>query len=280
MRDEPLPAAPPTDGVVGRGSEAMVHLDRARRSVTKVYRSADFEAARRAAVREYRILGQVHDALREVPGIACPKPIAMHETPPGVCMEFRDGLPLARHLSRRRLRADEIARLAQALAHGLRVYVLATGEAYYDFSLQNTLIDTSTGGLVLIDFGIPQAQLSLHGRHDAMPMSVGNFLGWSLYELARPANLPAWLARAQHLQLYVAMRDALLDSGALAATDLPEVESIARGTYDNLTASGPAQRRGWYRVSGALWLTWALARARRELKSGGRSPCAKSIYAK
>jgi serine/threonine protein kinase len=280
MGDESPAAAPSTQDLVGRGGEATVHLDRARRSVTKIYSSADFEAARRAAAREYRILGIVHQALRDVPGVASPKPIALHESPPGVSMQYHDGLPLARHLARRRLDAIEVARIAGALALGLRAYVHATGEAYYDFSLQNALIDSAAGEIVLVDFGVPQAQGAQQIHHDPVLASVGNFLGWSLYELARPANLRERLARRQYLQVYGAMRDALLEAGDLASADLAEVESIARLTYDNLTTTGPAPRRAWYRIARTFWLPWALAQGRRGLKSAWRSACDKFTYAR
>jgi hypothetical protein len=275
-----IAAAPLAQVVVGQGAEATVHLDRGKRSVTKIYRSADFEAARRAAAREYRLLGQVHEALREVPGLTSPRPIALDESPPSVCMEFHGGLPLAAHVARRRLGADEVARIARALARGLRAYVRATGEAYYDFSMQNVLVDDETCELVLVDFGMPLAQRSLHGRYPPMRMSVGNFLGWSIYELARPANLPARLARAQFFLVYRAMIDALFEAGDLGLDDLPQVETVARLTYRNLTALGSPLRRGWYRIAGLLWLPRALAQAHRGLKSAGRSSCAKSTFAR
>src|SRR5258706_16257886 len=106
-----IAAAPLAQVVVGQGAEATVHLDRSRRSVTKTYRSADFEAARRAAAREYRLLGQAHDALREVPGITSPEPIELIESPPGIRMAFCGGLPLAAHVARQSLRAEEIGRI-------------------------------------------------------------------------------------------------------------------------------------------------------------------------
>jgi hypothetical protein len=280
MGTKVLTSTPPAPLVIGRGGEATVHLDRARRTVTKVYRSADFEAARRAAAREFRILGQVYGALREIAGASSPRPIALHETPPAVRMEFRDGPPLAAHLARHRMRGAEIAQIAGALARALHAYVLATGEAYYDFSLQNTLIDIPAGDIVLVDFGMPQAQRSLHGRYTPMRMSVGNFLGWSLYDLARPASLASRLARTQSFRLYRAMRDALLKAGDLQPEDLPQVESVARMTYGNLTRTGPVLRRAWYRMAGALWLPWALAQAHRGLESGGRTACDKSISAR
>lgn len=266
--------------VVGQGAEATVRLDRARRTVTKVYGGADFEAARRAAVREFRILGQVRQALREVTGVTSPNPIALHDAPPSVRMEFCGGVRLEKHLACRRTRPGEIARIARMLARGLHAYVLATGEAYYDFSLQNALIDVANGELVLVDFGIPAAQRSLHGRYAPLRMSVGNFLGWSCYELARPANLAGFLARAQYLQVYRAMRDTLLNAGDLVPEDLPQVESVALLTYRNLANSGSALRRAWYRMADLLWLPWAFAQARRGLESGERSACDKSTFAK
>lgn len=249
--------------VIGRGSEATVRLDVIRGTATKVYRNADLEAARRAAAREYRILGQLHRALRDVPGVSCPRPLGLHASPPGVRMEFCRGVALAEDLARHRLSSAAVTRLSRSMARALHAFVLATGETYYDFSTQNMLIDAESGDLVVVDFGIPETQRPLHGHYSPMQISVGNFLGWSIYELARPANLSARLARVQYLGAYRAMRDALSEAGDLACGDLAHVESVARFTYRRLTLTGSALRRRWYRSFGALWLPLALAQARR-----------------
>jgi hypothetical protein len=262
-----VPASPVQAVVIGHGGEATVQLDRAAHTVTKVYSCADPEKARRAAAREYRILGELHRVLRWVPGLTCPRRVALTERLAGVRMEFRGGLPLAEYLARRHLDPDEVAWIARTLAQGLHAYVIATGEAYYDFCPQNILVDAATDELVLVDFGIPEAQRPLHRRFTRMQLSVGNFLGWSVYETLRPANIPVRRVRARLLQTYRAMRDVLCDEGDLGSGDAPHVESVARFTYRRLTARGSALRRAWYRAAGALCLPGVFSQARREWRS-------------
>ena len=90
--------------LIGEGAEATVRLDESRGVVTKIYRPHDGdERPRDAALREYRILSRFERALRVVPGVTCPAPLALDEDLPGVSMRYIEGVGLHDYIARTRL---------------------------------------------------------------------------------------------------------------------------------------------------------------------------------
>ena len=251
--------------IIGEGAEATVRLDDSRGVVTKAYKPRDGGGNRRdAALREYRILVRFERALRVVPGVTCPAPLALDQDLPGVSMRYVDGARLHDYVARTRLTDAELRRVALGLAKGLCTYLSVVHEPYYDFCLHNALFQPAESRVVLLDFGIPRWQPPLHGHYADVELSVGNLLGCVLYELVRPARVCSGLAQRQLVAVYCALRDQLLREGALRAADLRGVEEVARFTYRRLThpSPGPALRRAWYRAWPVLDAT-RLARAKR-----------------
>lgn len=257
--------APQSARVIGEGAEATVRLDPVRGIVTKVYKTHR-GAARALAVaeREYRLLRRLERALRAVPGVDCPAPLELLEDLPAVRMRYVEGVPLNDHVARSRLDGAGLARLARQLAQGLRVYLEMALEPYYDFCLHNALLRPADGGIVLLDFGVPEAQRPLHGRYSDLQLSLGNFLGLVLYEMVRPLRAHSSLARRQLVALYCEMCRELLRGGTLRGSDFAPLEEVARFTYRRLTRPGVALRRAWYLVYPALDAV-RLARTRRTL---------------
>ena len=233
--------------IIGNGAEATIQVDVTWSVVTKVYKKRPgATGAFDAAEREYRMLQRFAHALRAVPGVSCPAPLALIEDIPCLCMRFVDGVPLHDYAACTTLREEELSGIAERLAAGLRVYLDIAGEPYHDFCMQNALYRPAQRGIVLLDLGIPESQRPLHGRYTDAQLSVGNFLGCALYELARPARIRPGPARRQFARIYLCLHEQLLRDGVLRVSDLPWVEEVARHTYRRLARNGGALRRGWY----------------------------------
>lgn len=240
------------------GGAATVRFDPVAGTITKFY------DALQPAQREYGLLERVHRAFKGDPDLACPLPLEIAAEPPSVRMELCAGLPLSGYLRCNGLGPEQLDRLACTLARGLRAYVDATGEAYYDFCPQNALYDPLTGRVVLLDFALPRSLREPGAPIAPVPLSVGNFLGWSLYELARPANVRARPECRQYVHLYRALRAALLKDGTLRDGDFACVEAVARSTYRRVSGRGRVLRRAWYRSYGLLSFLWNSRRLRRD----------------
>lgn len=257
MPDSPLTSEFEDRPRVGEGSESVVYIEEEGRTVSKVYKN-ESETGMRAATREFELLDQLQHAFHKLDGLSCPTPIELSMKPPTVRMSWCRGQPLSRYLSSEDRPRETMDRIAKSLATGLISFLDATGESYADFCMQNVFFDPATSEVAFMDFGIPNNQGPLHEEYSNMQISWGNFHGWILYELARPANVTARIGRRQFLYVLGRTREALVKSGRLEHHDLLAALRVAHRTYMRLTSHGGLVRRAWYESIGKASFLWRM----------------------
>ena len=214
--------------------------------VRKTFTGGDHEAQLRLAARESERLHAFRAALEHVDGATCPEVLRLVPgPPPEVRMARAPGEPLLRVLAGRTLAAAVLAALADVAAAALRCYVDTFGEPYEDFQFDNMLYDEASGTLTFLDFDLPE-ELRRPATHlRPVDATVGNLVGSTVFQSARPT----WLRRRrQHRQattLCVLIVDRLVADGSV---EVDGIIGAARAAYLRSAAAGPWFRQVWYAV--------------------------------
>jgi hypothetical protein len=247
---------PHTRSRVGRGTTSAPALleATARSSITlveggavvrKQYEDEIPERALWAARSEYARQQALWEALSQSDGVSCPRPLSLSlGYPPAIRMEARPGLPLHQHLAGR-TGFDHLIVLADRLAAGLLTFVRVCGGPYLDFCPQNVLVGPGAR-IVLLDFGPPRRQNPKVLWLDPFDVSLGNFVGWTAYEAARPASVarpPRALEALTHMVLERV-------GGEASGWSIDGVREMARLTFRRLAYLGGLPRQMWYRTAG------------------------------
>ena len=222
------------------------------RSVVKTFTGEPPELMRELALREFERLRDFGRALRDVEGASCPQPLELVEgARPQVRMTRAPGVTLWRVLRERPFAADVQARLARVAAQALDAYVATFHEPYWDFQFDNMLFDEPSGTLTFLDFGIPPGDEAPAAEHTARAVSLGNLVGSTIFQSARPG----WVRhRRQHRQA-LALCAAIVEAAAAGAPQPPgagELARFARAAYVRSAWQGSVRRRLWYVVAAPL----------------------------
>jgi hypothetical protein len=203
------------------------------------------------AEREFERLERFSAALQDVEGAACPRPIELvGGSTPKIRMERASGIPLSTLLGERPFAREIHHRLVATVSRALDVYVEVLAEPYHDLHFGNMLYDPLSRTLTFVDLGLPPRSFSAPpvSPHDA---SLGNLIGSTIFESARPQ----WLRRQrQHRQsslLCAAIVGSFLDAGHPGVTRRGLCEA-GRAAYERYAFPGAWSRRMWYGSVGYL----------------------------
>lgn len=203
----------------------------------------------RRAVYEFDRLYLSSQALRGHEDITPVRAVELVTTPtPAVRMSRVDGVCLSSYLAEAKLSRTELERIARVIADGVRSYTKAAHEPYFDFHLRNCVIDPATGRVALLDFGIPEHFADASWIPGSpLDVSIGNLLGSTIFEAARPYQL---FRTRQRRQSALVCRHVIASfSGTV---DMSGVERATRLTYTRCANQGGRLRRLWYRTGGAV----------------------------
>lgn len=228
-----------------QGHDGPIEIDEATETVVKSFSRLDRRLAVDKVEREVAQATRFGEALARKEGLACPQILAWELDPvPRIVMRLCRGEPLSRFLSGLRERDTRIEKIAGRVSEGLRIYIDLFGEPYYDFSFQNMLYNEATSTLTFLDFSAPDR---LEQAHDGTPleMSLGHFVGWSCYEMARPARLVS--PRHGYLDVIRAVLGHFDNDISRA-----KVGALARTVFSRLTRPGRVLRRAYYQTAGHM----------------------------
>ncbi|MGI8775848.1 MAG: hypothetical protein ACR2LJ_00315 [Acidimicrobiales bacterium] len=170
---------------------------------------------------------------------------------PAIRMELVSGTPLLMLLRAEPLTGPLHDRLADAASRALVAYVDAVGEPYHDFQFDNMLYDAGSRSLVLVDFGLPDHKAVV--VDDALPLvtSLGNLIGSTIFQSARPKWL---LARRQHRQAVELAATIVHDVVATAGAEIPSevLRQRAGAAYRRSAFQAGWARTAWYSTAGYM----------------------------
>jgi hypothetical protein len=187
-----------TARLLQRSVGRTVVLEEGGKVVRKTFTGEEPGALLRLAEAERSRLERFADALAEVPGAGCPRPLEVRAgTVVDLRMERAPGLPLLEVLRRRRLPDALRIRLAEIAGTAVIRYVAAVGEPYHDFQFDNMLFDGATGTVTFLDLGLPDGSHAVPCDVSPLEVTLGNLVGSTMFQSARPK----WaLAVRQHRQ--------------------------------------------------------------------------------
>jgi hypothetical protein len=203
------------------------------------------------ARREFERLERFSAALQDVEGAACPRPMELvGASTPKIRMERASGIPLPTLLGERPLAAETHHRLVTTVIRALDVYVELLAEPYYDLHFGNMLYDPLSRTLTFLDFGFPEGSVSAPpvSPHDA---SLGNLIGSTIFESARPKWLRHQRQHRQSSLLCAAIVESFVDAGHPGVTRTGLWEA-SRAAYERSAFPGAWSRRVWYGSVGYL----------------------------
>ena len=240
------------------GAEGIIWAEPDGQSVRKQYTHPDRGPAR--ARRDYSLLIRLHAAADRAPsGIRAPKPITFLAAEHSIVMERCDGTPLDAYLNERSPGAVEMRRIARKLNDGLDHVVQTLGEPYHDFSPQNLLWDETTDTLTLLDLGNDRLTRLPGLPTDPYTVSVGCFLGTTVYTGTRPGRRGRLGEIVRNAELFRALADDHRDeSGSI---DLPGMLRMAWSRFYEMGWAGSPARRAWYLTAGLAIGCFALLRS-------------------
>ncbi|TWF79000.1 hypothetical protein FHX44_114926 [Pseudonocardia hierapolitana] len=232
----------------------VVTLEADNATVRKTFTGPDLIAERYAAEREFDHLSRYRTALSTYALATCPKAIEVNLIgPPFVRMERAVGAPLTSHLAGVLLTERQFDQLAAVIVDALRIYVLTFSEPYYDLHLRNMAVEVPSGLVTFFDFGVPDIfdPVVVKSLNDLPPLdvSLGNLLGSTAFEAARPKTLHCRLRHQQSVRLVekVLRLSRRIDIDNQPAVDLEVIHWTAVAALRaSTTRRGGLLRTVWY----------------------------------
>ena len=234
--------------VIQREGDRHVRVE-ADGTVTKTFAGQN---AQEEANREADRLRRFRAALDGVDGATCPALLHVDGPPWRVNMARVPGVALSDRLAGSLLTDAELGAIAAVLAAGVTCYVRTFAEPYYDFHLRNVVSDAATNTLAFVDFGVPaelEGALPMLDGHDPLEVSLGNLVGSTVFEAARPRSVR--LPRANRAQSFHLARE-VVDSFMGSTVTSSGVAAVARLSYRQSARRGSLPRRLWYLARGDL----------------------------
>jgi hypothetical protein len=237
------------DSIVG--SDGTVEISADRGAVTKRFHAADLDEARTLAKREFDFLARFSSELECEPSIGCPAPLGWE---PGVVrMSHARGTPIHELLMEdSQLDSDQIEHIGAQVARALKIYCATFDEPYFDLAPNNILYEPETGCLNFVDFTIPKVLRNVDRTLGHYEISLGSFIGYSLYYTVRPAT---WRRLSYWGRFHELLASVLANMTAECHVTRSAVNLVASRAYRSIGPVGPVARRAWYGTVGAA-LYW------------------------
>lgn len=234
---------------IGRGAQGTIVLDTASGIVCKQFYTPD---ASELAQREFDCLQRFSAALAGHPLLHCPKPVGVDPAQGKIWMTYCPGSQLDHILAAAGGDIDEhLTHIAGQIAIAIECYIAEFNEPYYSINLWNMLYDMPTRELHPIDLTSMSRDRLHHfeANHAALDVSLGKYIGTSIYDSVRPATWRNQTYWKRQTQLSGAVLALLNDRHDL---DLSLIREISHVAYDSIANKGKPARRLWYRTVGQL----------------------------
>jgi SAM-dependent methyltransferase len=241
-----------TDGgrILRTGPDRVIATNRDGTVVEKSFLGDDTEARRRDAQQEFDRLGQLDAALAQVPGSTTARPLELLPgPPPTIRMDYVAGRPALDVLRAGPLSADRLAGIAATAARALTSYIDVSGEAYFDFQFDNMLFDEPSATVAFIDLGRPHGSDEAASETLPLDASLGNLVGSTIFQSARPK----WLFRREQHRQAVQLCTAIVERVAGAAPEQVSavgIRQVAEDTYRRCAFQGNWPKQLWYLTGG------------------------------
>ncbi len=244
-----------TERVLQRSPGRTVVVEDGGTVVRKTFSGDAPEALAALAGDEYDRLERCHAALADLAGVKSPRPLEIRA---GAVAELRmeraSGLPLLALLRTRRLDSGLVAGLSALAASGAIRCVEALGEPYDDFQFDNMLLDDASGVLTFVDLGRPDRSSPPPAGASALEVTLGNLVGSTMFQSARPK----WLCAVRQHRQAVRLCTAIVARAADHQGEAPSahgLQACAVAAYERSAFTGGWAARLWYSSVG-----WAVAR--------------------
>jgi hypothetical protein len=225
-------------------------------TVRKTFQGGDAARQYELAAREFEHLRLFSEALSDLDGARCPRPLELGAGPePYVRMECASGVPMQEHLNDEVWPVELHERVGQVLKQALVRYVDTFNEPYWDFIFRNMFYDPKRHVVTFLDFGIPTAyepRLEELARYSAIESSLGALIASSIFETGMPKKMLQRRRHRQALVLIAAVLERFLDTSGDVDLRIEEVRRTARIAYGLTENEGGLARQGWYRSCGRV----------------------------
>lgn len=214
------------------------------RGIVKTFSGEPAELQHKLALREFERLRDFSRVLLDVEGASCPEPLELvtgHR--PQLHMTRAPGVTLLVVLRERAVGAELRDHLAHVSAQALEAYLATFHEPYWDYQFDNMLYDERSDLLTFIDFGIPPGDRAPSAERSARAVSLGNLIGSTIFQSARPAWI---LHRRQHRQALALCSAIAVRVLAEEPRQIGDVARFARAAYVRSAWQGRWYRRLWY----------------------------------
>lgn len=234
--------------MIGSGAEANVYLSKNGGVISKVYVRGKKTTRVKNAEQEFEKLTKLYKRLESLEGISCPKPVSVDISDnPVVAMENCKGQSL-HHFIYKGDNSSIMYSLAGKLSQALLAYIDEFDEPYWDFCCQNILYEEASDELTLLDFNPPNSLPPSIFLHENTAISLGNFVGWALYDSVRPNAIFNKYNNVILAFSAMLMENVIKKSGC----ELNDVLHVMNLTYIRLGHKGSVFRRVWYGSAGRL----------------------------
>lgn len=239
--------------LIAAGGEAQIYLSETGQCIHKIYVQGTLSHRIAIATSEYAKLLRLTKKFETVTGLSCPTPIALATEPqPVVSMSRCQGISLDQFLKHQSQRPQPPESLAPALidklSRGLLLYIEEFDQPYWDFCCQNILYDQHSDELSLLDFNPPGGEAKQLVTFSPLIVSLGNFVGWLLYQLARPGRY-----FKHYHRLMISLASALMKQlWQHSPYSIKELMTVVRHHYVRLGYQGGFSRQLWYRSIGQI----------------------------
>lgn len=242
--------------VLGFGAEGIVLADPGGLTVRKRFTHPERGPGR--ARREFGILQRLAAASDRAPvGVRAPRPVAFLAGEHTVVMERCPGTPLDEYLNTRRPKPEAVRRIAERLDAGITHVVETLGEPYHDFCPQNVLWDEGAGSVTVLDLGNDRITTDKGLPDEPFTVSMGCFLGTTVYTAARPGRVGRWGDVHRNAQLFRAIVGSLRARGHRMPTR--DLLRMAWSRYLEMGLNGSWTRWAWYLTVGLVVASVAVA---------------------
>jgi hypothetical protein len=239
---------------LGHHAQRLVSLDRGAGVVEKTFLVGGGDALVDAE-EEFRRLQILSEVVGDEARSASPEPLGLLPgPPPTIRMGAVAGRPLLAVLRERRLPRAQLEDVAATAAQVLMAYVGASGSAYYDFQFDNMLYDEVSATVGFVDLGLPERGTTDPAGLTPLEVSLGNLIGSTIFQSARPRWL---IQRRQHRQAAQLCRAIVRRTLARTPDSLrmAGIRRAAQDTYRRCALGGPRAKRLWYSSVGYVLAT-------------------------